>query len=507
MVTLLAMHFQPGFSEFRALAAQGNVVPVYADLMADFETPVSAYAKLRKTGPAFLFESIADGEHLNRYSFIGAMPRKIISAGWETTTIRERGGSERSLKTPADPLAVIEQEMADYRPVTLPGMPPFVGGAAGYLSYEYIHAIEPTVPLAREDALGMPVCHFMIMDRLVIFDRAHQTIRLLANAILNDGDDLEAAYEAACAHLRQLCAILSEPSSLAPAPLLRRPVPEVPRGNFERSAFEDVVDASKEYIRAGDIIQVVLSQRFERRFERSPLDLYRALRTVNPSPYSFIFEAGDFSIVGASPEKHVSLEGDKAVLRPIAGTIHRGKTPEEDLRNEQTLLADEKERAEHLMLVDLARNDLGRVCRYGSVSVHPDNYFTVERYSHVMHIVSETEGRIQAGKNAYDLMRATFPAGTVSGAPKVRAMQIIAEKERDQRGPYAGALGYFSFDGNLDSCIMLRTAVIKDGTIHIQSGAGIVADSVPENEYQETLNKARGMLTAVALAEEIEPLV
>ena len=494
------MEIKPSPEEFFRLAAEGNVVPVYSDLMADFETPVSAYAKLRTTGPAYLFESVEGGENLYRYTFIGCRPRKIFACGPETTKIRESGKEEYEIPTPADPLSVIEKEMEAYRPVKLPDMPRFTGGAVGFLSYEYIHRIEPTVARAKEEEIpGIPVIYFMLVDSVLIFDRAKQTLRICVNAHV--GGDPATAYERAATEIREIYDILSQKRELSPTPLVEPKGIPVPTGNFEPDEFKGLVEKAKEYIRSGDVIQVVLSQRFSKPFRKSPLDLYRALRTVNPSPYMFLMEIGDFSVVGASPEVHVRLTDGLVEIRPIAGTRPRGKTLSEDLLQEKDLLADDKERAEHLMLVDLARNDIGRVCEYGSV--HVPEFMVVERYSHVMHIVSQVEGTLQKERNAYDLMRATFPAGTVSGAPKIRAMQIISEMEGSQRGIYAGALGYFSYDGNLDSCITIRTALIKDGSIHVQSGAGLVADSVPENEYWETVNKANGMMKAVAMAEQI----
>lgn len=491
------MNIYPSRSEFLALASRGNLIPVYTDLMADFETPVSAYAKLKQAGPSFLLESVEGGENLSRYSFIGCRPRKVFSCGAETTTIRGEGGRVEHVPTPKDPLTLIEREMAAFKPVEIPGLPRFTGGAVGFVGYEYVTRIEPTVPPAAKDELGMPLLYFILVDSLLIFDRAKQTMRLCVNAHV-DGD-VDAAYVKACETLRQLFEILKDPREIAPAALVEPGRVEVPPGNFSRSDFEAAVESTKEYIRSGDIIQVVPSQRFTREFSKSPLDLYRALRTVNPSPYMFILDAYDFAIVGASPEVHVRLTDGLVEIRPIAGTRRRGATVAEDQALEKELLDDEKERAEHLMLVDLARNDIGRVCRFGSIRV--PEYMVVERYSHVMHIVSQVEGDIAPGKTAYDLMRSTFPAGTVSGAPKIRAMQIIAEKEPSQRGTYAGALGYFGYDGNMDTCIMLRTALLKDGKIHIQAGAGIVADSVPASEYQETVNKASALFKAVAMAE------
>ncbi len=493
------MNIHPSKDAFVTLAAQGNVIPVCTDLMADFETPVSAYAKLKAAGPSFLLESVEGGEHLSRYSFIGCRPRKIFACGPATTEIRTPGAAPRTVPTPADPLTLIEAEMRAFKPVAMPGLPRFTGGAVGFIGYEYVTRIEPSVPAAKKDELGLPLLYFMFSDSLLIFDRAKQTLRLCVNAHVAPGEPAAAAYDRAVAELHALFALLREPQSLAPAPLADVPKLDIPSGNFTAPAFEQVVVDGKEFIRSGDIIQFVPSQRFTRPFAKSPLDLYRALRTVNPSPYMFILETGEFSIVGASPEVHVRLTDGLVEIRPIAGTRRRGATPAEDLALEKDLLADEKERAEHLMLVDLARNDIGRVCRYGSVQV--PEMMVIERYSHVMHIVSQVEGRIAPDKTAYDLMRATFPAGTVSGAPKIRAMQIIADHEPTQRGFYAGALGYFGYDGNSDTCIMLRTALLKDGLIHIQAGAGVVADSVPASEYQETVSKASALLKAVALAE------
>ena len=477
------MQVLPTREEFLRLSGQGNIVPVWTDLMADCETPVSAYAKLRGHGPAFLLESVEGGETVSRYSFIGCNPRKII----------------RAAAGDADPLLGLERELAGYRPVTVPGMPPFMGGAVGYLGYEFIHSIERTVPLAATDDLGVPMMWFMLCDSILAFDRAKQTLRLIVNAHI--AADANRAYEAVVAELHRLYSLLRQPRELAPAPVIDTGAITVPSGNFTQAEFESIVGQAQEFIRAGDIFQVVLSQRFSRDFTKSPLDLYRALRTVNPSPYMFILEADDFALVGASPEVHVRLTGRKAEIRPIAGTRPRGKNGAEDAGLEKELLADAKERAEHLMLVDLARNDLGRVCDFGSVKV--PEFMTVERYSHVMHIVSQVEGQLAPERTSFDLMRATFPAGTVSGAPKIRAMQLIAQLEGGQRGSYAGALGYFSYDGNLDSCITLRTALLKGGQVHIQAGAGVVADSLAAAEYQETISKASALFKAVAMADQL----
>lgn len=496
------LHPNIDLETFESLAQKGNVIPVYADLMADLETPLTAYAKLKTDGPAFLLESIEGGERLSRYTFIACRPRKVYKCYWDKTIIEEAGQTTQEIPTPQDPLTLIEEEIAKHQPVEMPELAPFTGGAVGYVSYEYISRVEQVVPIAKNNQHASPLAYYMLADSIVIFDRAKQTMRLLVNARLEGQASPAAAYQAALVELDQLKKKLESQCSLAPATLTPPSEIQVPQGNFIKKDFEDMVERTKEYIRSGDIIQVVLSQRFEKDFEKSPLDLYRALRNVNPSPYMFLLETDDFAIVGASPEVHVRLTGTKVEIRPIAGTRHRGKTEQQDLELEKELLADEKEKAEHLMLVDLARNDIGRVCEYGSVVV-PD-YMIVERYSHVMHIVSQVEGEIAGDKNAFDLMRATFPAGTVSGAPKIRAMQIISENEPDQREFYSGALGYFSYNGNLDTCITLRTAMVKDGKVVIQSGAGIVADSVPESEYQETIFKASALFKAVSLAENFE---
>ena len=494
------MNIHPSRSEFDALTQTGNLVPVYLDLTADCETPLGAYCKIREAGPAFLFESIVGGERISRYSFLGAKPRKIFRIFDECTSITTHDGNVIEVPTPADPLQLIEAEMATYTPVHMPGMPPFIGGAVGFVGHEFIHTVEPSVPKPAENPVGLPTLYYLITDSVLIFDHAKQVLRICVHANCADCDPAT-AYAAAVAEIERLVALLEGPLTLAHRPLQEPGTVTVPPGNFTQDRFEAAVDRVKHYVRAGDVIQTVLSQRFEKEFKPAPIDLYRALRTVNPSPYMFLVEDPNFAVVGASPEVHVRLTGDRVEIRPIAGTRHRGETEAEDLALEKDLLADAKECAEHLMLVDLARNDIGRVCQYGSVEV-PD-YMTIERYSHVMHIVSQVVGTIAEGQTAYDLLRATFPAGTLSGAPKVRALQIISELEQCQRGLYGGALGYFGYEGNHDSCIGIRTAVIKDGRIYIQSGAGVVADSVPENEFMETVNKAKGLLKAVAVAEQM----
>ncbi len=476
------MTITPSKTEFVKLAQQGNLIPVYAEVLADAVTPVSAYQKLKKTGPSFLLESVEGGENIGRYSFLGANPRTVI----------------RVAKSSTDALRQVEAEMAKFKPVTVPGLPRFTGGAVGFIGYEYIHQIEPSVPQPARDELGIPTLCFMITDSILIFDRVSQTIKVVSNAHVEAGK-AEVAYDQAVAQIERLLGQLAQPIPQRPLEFQRDPALPSVNSNLTRPRYTEMIASAQEYIKSGDIIQVVLGQRFETKTKAAPLDIYRALRSINPSPYMFLLDFGDFQLVGASPEVHVRCEDQHVEIRPIAGTRWRGKTPDEDMRLEKELLADEKERAEHLMLVDLARNDIGRVCDFGSVKV--DEFMTIERYSHVMHIVSNVTGNLQADRNSYDLMRATFPAGTVSGAPKIRAMQIISELEATQRGPYAGAVGYFSFTGNLDSCITLRTALLKNGTAYVQAGGGIVADSDAGAEFNETVNKSKAMLKAIALAE------
>ena len=496
------MNIQPSRSEFDELTKQGNTIPVYLDLTADCETPLGAYSKIRHEAPSFLFESIVGGERISRFSFLGSNPRKVYRVFDRETTITQKGGATETVSTPADPLKLIESEMASYQPVEMADMPHFSGGAVGFVGHEFIHSIEPTVAKPSENPLEVPILYYIITDSVLIFDHVRQILRICVHAHTSDETKSvsPSAYDHAIAEIQRIYRLLERQNPFSQRPIAQHREISIPRGNFTQERFEDAVEKVKDYVRSGDIIQNVLSQRFVKDFKPNPIDLYRALRTVNPSPYMFLMEDPDFAVVGASPEVHVRLTGDKVEIRPIAGTRHRGKTEAEDLDLEQDLLADEKEKAEHLMLVDLARNDIGRVCQYGTVEVL--DYMAIERYSHVMHIVSQVVGTIRPDKNAYDLLRATFPAGTLSGAPKVRALQIISELEQCQRGVYGGAIGYFSYDGNPDSAIGIRTALIKDNKIYIQSGAGIVADSIPDSEFMETINKAKGILKAVVLSED-----
>lgn len=493
------MEIQPNLDEFKANAKKGYRIPVFMDLTADCETPLSAYSKLAQEKPAFLFESIVGGENISRFSFLGAAPKKIFRIYRDNSTITNKDGTQESFKTPKDPLSLIEKELARFKTLENEAMPPFDGGAVGFVGHEFIHTVEPSISISGKDPLKLPILYYIITDSVLIFDHVKQILKICVYAEISDSS--EEAYHQAVAEINRIHSLLQKPADIGYQQIAQPSEIPVPKGNFEQAEFETAVSKVKEYIEAGDVIQTVLSQRFEKEFKPQPIDLYRALRTVNPSPYMFLMEDAEFSVVGASPEVHVRLTDDQVEIRPIAGTRHRGKTEAEDLALEADLLADEKEKAEHLMLVDLARNDIGRVCQFGSI--HVPDYMTIERYSHVMHIVSQVVGTIRPDCTAYDLMRATFPAGTLSGAPKVRALQIISELEQSQRGVYGGALGYFGYAGNHDSCIGIRTAVIKDGKIYIQSGAGIVADSVPENEFMETVNKAKAMLKAVALAENM----
>lgn len=490
----------PSRERFAELAAQGNVVPVFVDFVADGETPASVYQKLDEGGYSFLFESAEQTEQSGRYSFLGFDPHLIVRCDAGQVTLE--GAEASTVVTEAgDPLAALEAIMNRFCFVAEPDLPRFAGGAVGFLGYDVARYFEKSVTPPPEDDLRLPEMIFMIMGLLVIFDHRYRRLKIVANVFTDDYPDAKAAYDAA---QRRIKGALARLDSSARLPLIdaQKPVAaRATRSNTTQEKFEAAVLNAKEHIRAGDAFQIVLSQRFETDFNGDPLTLYRCLRLVNPSPYMFCLRFGDsFSLVGSSPELHVRLTDDLAEVRPIAGTRARGRTPEEDARNAEELLADPKERAEHVMLIDLARNDLGRVAETGTVCV--TEQMVIERYSHVMHIGSHVIARLRKDKTAYDLMRATFPAGTVSGAPKIRAMQIINELETKKRGCYAGAVGYFGFDGALDCCIALRSIVLKDGRAYLQAGAGIVADSDPASEYQETVNKAKAMVDAVSRASD-----
>jgi anthranilate synthase component 1 len=493
----MQLTIHPTFADVAAQRAGGKVVPVWAEAVADVETPISAFAKLGNDAPSFLLESAETTDLTGRFSFVGIGFRTIISAFGKTVTIKDASGT-RVVEVDDDPLAELERILSTYRADPHPELPGCWGGAVGYIAFDAVRWIEPTIPEPPPDSLHVPDLFFVIPEIIVIFDHHKRRIRVVRSLLPGDGET-HSAYQEAKERIRSVFSKLAETIPFTPLfPMLAFDPPNV-HSNTTRDEYYEMVLKAKEYIKAGDIFQIVPSQRFSTAYAGDALDLYRALRFINPSPYMFCLRCGDgLNLVGCSPEVHVRLTGDLVEIRPIAGTRRRGETPEEDSALVKDLLADAKERAEHLMLVDLARNDIGRIARYGTVQV--SDFMTVEKYSHVMHIVSHVSGRLDKGKTAFDVMRATFPAGTVTGAPKVRAMQILNTMEKNKRCVYSGAVGYFRFDGDSDSCIALRTIVLKDGQAYVQAGGGVVADSTPEGEYQETVNKARAALRAVALA-------
>ena len=488
--------YTPSLVEIQDLAksSSANLAPVYRDVAADLETPVSAFLKVAQGDHSFLLESVEGGERLARYSFIGTEPYRIL-----------RCGPYEDPSQGSDPLREIEAELSRYRLAHLQnGLPRFTGGAVGFLAYDAVRHFEPRVPIVGEDPLGFPEAVFMFVDTLLVFDHLKHTIKVVSHCRL-DGD-IEASYRQACWRIDELVKRLAQPLPATPYPVETPPsVREPAQSNVSRERYAANVERARQYIIAGDIIQVVPSQRLSRRTAAHPFSIYRALRTVNPSPYMYYLTMGDAYIIGASPEMLVRVEEGVVETHPIAGTRRRGRNAEEDAALEEELRSDEKERAEHVMLVDLGRNDIGRVSQAGSVRV--GDFMIVERYSHVMHLVSRVTGRLRPDLSAYDALRACFPAGTVAGAPKIRAMEIIAELEPCRRGPYAGAVGYFDFSGNMDTAITIRTIVLKEGVAHIQAGGGVVYDSDPEAEYQESLNKARALLVAIDQAEAMEEAV
>ena len=475
--------YYPTLEEVKNSKGQGNVVPVYREIVADLETPVSAFLKINRGGYSFLLESVEGGERLARYSFIGTDPYKVLQT-WG--------------KDEVDPLPHIAAEMSNFRIAPARDLPKFCGGAVGYLAYETVNRFEE-LPSPEKDTLGVPESVFMMVDTLLVFDHVTHKIRIMSHVHLDE--DVEKSYSEAVRKIDSLVARLNEP--ITTTRQMNGSVLTVteskPTSNFEKETFKAVVEKIKRYVTEGEVIQVVPSQRLSQKTTAAPFDIYRALRTINPSPYMFFFDFKDFHIIGASPEILVRVEGRTVTTRPLAGTRPRGKTPEEDIALEKELRSDEKERAEHIMLVDLGRNDIGRVSEPGTVEV--SELMEVERYSHVMHLVTNVQGKLKKGMDAFDALRACFPAGTVSGAPKIRAMEIIAEVEPEKRGPYAGAAGYFSFNGDMDMAISIRTMVVKDGTAYTQAGGGIVYDSEPEREYEETMNKAGALLNAINQAE------
>jgi anthranilate synthase component 1 len=503
------MRYYPSYEEFVPLARDFSLVPVYRQLIGDTLTPVSAFCKIQEEDWSVLLESVVGGEKVGRYSFLGSGPFLRVQAFDRRMQIQQGVSETVPGKRPRppqveereypDPLKVLEDKLAAYRCPHLPGLPRFCGGAVGYAGYDTVRYVErlPHPPL---DDRQLPDLCFAFYDRMLIFDHINKTVAAVAHAHVNPRD-LEGSYRAACARVDRLVERLQQGvadlqlTDIAPIGEVSLPY----QSNFGPGAYEAAVEKCKEYIKAGDIFQVVLSQRLQTETRARPFDIYRTLRVVNPSPFMFYFKAGPLCLVGSSPEIMVRVEGDRVMIRPLAGTRRRGKTEEQDERLAAELLADPKERAEHIMLVDLGRNDIGRVSRYGTVQL--SDVMTIERYSHVMHICSTVTGRLQPGKSAFDALRACLPAGTLSGAPKVRAMEIIDELEPHRRGPYGGAVGYVDFCGNMDTCIALRTLVLKGQTAYLQAGAGLVADSVPEAEREETLNKAMGLLRALEIAE------
>ena len=491
----------PTADDVRTLASEaeggGRYVPVYRRLLSDTLTPVTAYCKLRSGGVSFLFESVVGGEKIGRYSFLGADPRLLLEARGRTVTVTDEAGS-RSLDCD-DPLDEVQRRLSEHPAVHLPQLPRFCGGAVGYFGYDTVRYVE-NLPDAPEDDRGLPDLSLGFYDRMVVFDHVAKTVLVVAHVDAH-AEDFGAAYAAAGAAVDDLVRRLQrndadvQLTDIEPSGDFE----SSPKSNFTKEAFLAAVEAGKEYIRAGDVFQFVPSQRLEVDTHARPLDVYRALRVVNPSPFMFLLKTPSCTLLGASPEIMTRVDGREVTIRPLAGTRKRGRTPEEDRTLADELLADPKERAEHVMLVDLARNDVGRVAEFGSVEL--SDLMVVERYSHVMHITSNVSGRLKDGLTALDALKASLPAGTVSGAPKVRAMEIIDELEPHRRGPYGGAVGYLDFSGNMDVCIALRTMVVRGQTVHVQAGCGVVADSVPESEWQETVNKAQGLLRAIEIAE------
>jgi len=489
---------EPNYRSFVRLARHGNLVPVYATVRADLLTPVSAYLRLaRRAKYSFLLESVEGGERLARYTFLGCDPVEVFRYAKGRSRFEHPGSRSSSVEEHAgDPVALLRERMARYKPVRLPGLPPLVGGAIGCFAYDMLRLTE-RIPARGRDDVHTDDAVLMFFLGLVAFDHVRHRIFIVRNVQTDGPGSLRAKYDAAVREIARTRRVLERPEPRAPRRKVGAAKPPRITCNMRRADFLAAVKRAKQYIRAGDIFQVVLSQRFGAKLPRGadPFEIYRALRVVNPSPYMFFLRLGDTAVVGASPEMFIKVQGREASYRPIAGTRSRGRDDAEDKRLAEEMLADPKERAEHIMLVDLGRNDLGRVCEYGSVRV--EELMAVERYSHVMHLVSNLRGRLRDDVDCFDALMACFPAGTVSGAPKVRAMQIIDQMEPTRRGIYAGAILYLDFSGNLDSCIAIRTLVAKNGTAHVQAGAGIVADSVPAREYEETVNKARALLAAL----------
>ena len=489
--------FKPSLEEFKKLSKSGNLIPVYKEILADLDTPVSAYMKISDGDYSFLLESVEGGEKWARYCFLGCDPAVVVSSKGRDITVEEKGVKKEIKIESGNPLSAVKKILARYNPVHVLGLPRFSGGAVGFISYDMVRFFED-LPEKTEDDLNIPDSQFIITDTMLVFDNVSQTIKMVSNAYI-DSEDITTVYEQTIKKITLLEDKLKIPLKVATQQKEKTVALEI-NSNFEKEKFKEAVNNVKQYILEGDAIQVVLSQRLNFAIKNKAFDIYRALRTINPSPYMYFLKFGGIEVVGSSPEILVRLEDENIEVRPIAGTRKRGVNEEEDLSLEKDLLQDEKELAEHIMLVDLGRNDLGRVAKISTVEVNES--FTVERYSHVMHIVSNVRGILREGLDCFDVLEATFPAGTVSGAPKIRAMEIIEEMEPNRRGLYAGAVGYIGFSGNMDTAIAIRTLVVKDQTAYLGVGAGIVADSVPESEYEETMNKGRALLKAIELAEK-----
>ena len=490
---------QPSFQGFQRLAKQGNLVPVYDVFSADLLTPVSAYLRIAQGARySFLLESVEGGEKIARYTFAGAHPEEVFRYANGACVLESRN---KLVWEERDPVAFLRAHMRKYRSVRLPGLPPLVAGAIGYFSYDMVRLIE-RLPKRLRDEIGLYDAALMFYHGILAFDHVQHRLWVVRNVFTDGTQSLKAKYDAAVREIERTRALLQKPSDAEAQGETKnskkKSKPVAVTSNFRKPEYLAAVRKAKEYIRAGDIFQVVISQRFSSKAEAPPFEIYRELRALNPSPYLFFLHMNDVDVVGSSPEMLVKVQGRDVFYRPIAGTQPRGRDEAEDQRFEKQMLASEKERAEHVMLVDLGRNDLGRVCEYGSVKV--EQLMLVERFSHVMHLVSSLRGRLREDVDCFDALMACFPAGTVSGAPKVRAMEIIEELERTRRGIYAGGVLYLDFAGNLDSCIALRTMVVKNGMAHVQAGGGLVADSTPEGEYQETVNKSRALLTALRAA-------
>ena len=491
--------YYPSKKEFIKLAKSGNLIPVYREIPSGLETPLSLFTKIDIGEFSYLLESIEGGERIARYSFLGSNPSLVFMSKGKKITIL-KGKKKKVFETPKGPLAEIKNIMKGFSFVPVKGLPRFCGGLVGYMGYDTVRFFEKIPDTARDD-LKLPDCLFVLTDTMLIFDHVKGRIQIVSNAFTGKG--ASSSYDEAVRKIEDIVNHLSKAKGAPKAPVKTKKAGREKgsiKSNFTRPGFMRIVKKAKEYIRAGDIIQVVLSQRFKRNIRSKPFDIYRALRRINPSPYMFYLNFGELKLIGSSPEIMVRCEDRKVELRPIAGTRRRGRDKKEDRILAGELLRDPKERAEHIMLVDLGRNDIGRVCRFDTVKV--SEFMVIEKYSHVMHIVSDVSGVLKRRSDIFGLVRATFPAGTVAGAPKIRAMELIDELESVKRGVYAGSVGYFSFSGNLDTCITIRTILVKGNTAYVQAGAGIVADSRPDREYEETCNKAKAMLKAIEQAEK-----